>query len=393
VPLSQSILFNTFPRRQHTMVMSVFGMAVAVAPAFGPVIGGYLAEIYSWRWSFYMLVPIGVCATIGMRWTLPPDNSSPSALRLDRLHRARHGACGRAARAGARRAAGLVRFDGDRHRMPDRGPRILHFHGAQPERREPFLNLKLLADRNYAIGLALVTIYGMLNFTPMVLLPPLLQQQAGFPDALVGQVIGCRGVGMLVGFMTAGFMSRIDPRISMAFGFGLQTVAGLWMLTFDLNVTMEVLVINSVVQGFCRRIVWVPITTVAFGTLDAKHYAEASAVFHLLRNIGSSFFISLSIAEIVRASGANYSRMNRDDHALQPRTDDAGHDRGLEFRHGAGTCARGEGNPAPGDDDRLSERVCDVHRDVGACRCVRADGPAPQGVTCFRFPVNGARKF
>src|SRR3954468_16911664 len=75
VPLSQSILFNTFPRRQHTMVMSVFGMAVAVAPAFGPVIGGYLAEIYSWRWSFYMLVPIGICATIGMRWTLPPDNS------------------------------------------------------------------------------------------------------------------------------------------------------------------------------------------------------------------------------------------------------------------------------------------------------------------------------
>ena len=92
--------------------------------------------------------------------------------------------------------------------------------------REPFLNLKLLADRNYAIGLALVTIYGMLNFTPMVLLPPLLQQQAGFPDALVGQVIGCRGVGMLVGFMTAGFMSRIDPRISMAFGFGLQTAGG-----------------------------------------------------------------------------------------------------------------------------------------------------------------------
>jgi DHA2 family multidrug resistance protein len=143
----------------------------------------------------------------------------------------------------------------------------------------------------------------------MVLLPPLLQQQAGFPDALVGQVIGCRGVGMLVGFMTAGFMSRIDPRISMAFGFGLQTLAGLWMLTFDLNVSMEVLVVNSAIQGFAVGIVWVPITAVAFGTLDPKHYAEASAVFHLLRNIGSSFFISLSIAEIVRASGANYSRM------------------------------------------------------------------------------------
>ena len=136
--------------------------------------------------------------------------------------------------------------------------------------RNPFVNLKLLSDRNYAIGLALVTIYGMLNFTPMVLLPPLLQQQAGYPDALVGQVIGCRGVGMLVGFMIAGFMSRIDPRISMAFGFGLQTAAGLWMLTFDLNVTMEILVVNSVIQGFAVGIVWVPITAVAFGTLDAR---------------------------------------------------------------------------------------------------------------------------
>jgi DHA2 family multidrug resistance protein len=104
-------------------------------------------------------------------------------------------------------------------------------------------------------------------------------------------------------------MSRIDPRISMAFGFGLQTVAGLWMLTFDLNVTMEILVVNSAVQGFAVGVVWVPITLVAFGTLEAKHYAEASAIFHLLRNIGSSFFISLSIAEIVRTSGANYSRM------------------------------------------------------------------------------------
>src|SRR6195952_4085651 len=74
VPLSQSILFDLFPRRPHTMVMSIFGMAVAVAPVFGPVFGGYLAEMYSWRWSFYMLVPIGICATIGMAWTLPPDN-------------------------------------------------------------------------------------------------------------------------------------------------------------------------------------------------------------------------------------------------------------------------------------------------------------------------------
>jgi DHA2 family multidrug resistance protein len=310
VPLSQSILFNTFPRRQHTMVMSIFGMAVAVAPVFGPVLGGYLAEMHSWRWSFYMLVPIGICATIGMAWTLPPDN---------RTTKVRFDWTGFVALATALAAVQLVLARGVRLDWFDSTEIVIesliaalafyiflvHSLGA----RAPFVNLKLLSDRNYAIGLALVTIYGMLNFTPMVLLPPLLQQQAGFPDAMVGQVIGCRGIGMLVGFMTAGFMSRLDPRISMAFGFGLQTLAGIWMLTFDLNVTMEILIANSAVQGFAVGVVWVPITVVAFGTLEPKNYAEASAIFHLLRNIGSSFFISLSIAEIVRTSGANYSRM------------------------------------------------------------------------------------
>ena len=99
------------------------------------------------------------------------------------------------------------------------------------------------------------------------------------------------------------------PRINMAFGFALQTFAGLWMLTFDLNVTMDILVLNSAVQGFAVGTVWVPMTMVAFDTLAPKDRAEASSVFHLLRNIGSSFFISLSIAEIVRTTGANYSRM------------------------------------------------------------------------------------
>ena len=310
IPLSQTILFDTFPRRQHTMVMSIFGMAVAVAPAFGPVFGGYLSEMHSWRWSFYMLVPIGIASTVGMALTLPADKL---------LAKVRFDWTGFIALATALAAIQLVLARGVRLDWFESTEIVVeclvaaiafyvflvHSLGAQ----HPFVNLKLLTDRNYAIGLALVTIYGMLNFTPMVLLPPLLQQQAGFPDMLVGEVIGSRGVGVRVGFMTAGFMSKIDPRISMAFGFGLQTIAGLWMLTFDLNVTMEILVINSAIQGFAVGVVWVPITVVAFGTLDAKHYAEASAIFHLLRNIGSSFFISLSIAEIVRTTGANYSRM------------------------------------------------------------------------------------
>jgi DHA2 family multidrug resistance protein len=310
VPLSQTILLDSFPRRQHTMVLSIFGMAVGVAPVFGPVVGGYLAEMYSWRWSFYMLVPVGFLSLVGMHLTLRTD-TAVGKLRFDWT--------GFLALATALGAIQLVLARGVRLDWFDSTEIIIEclvaacafyvfvFHCITTP--SPFLNLSLLKDRNYAIGLLLVTIYGMLNFTPMVLLPPLLQTHIGFTDAMVGEVIGCRGVGMVVGFMTAGFMKRLDPRFSMAFGFSLLAVAGLWMLTFDLNVPMRTLLANSLVQGFAVGVIWVPLTMVAFDTLAPKDRAEASSVFHLLRNMGSSFFISLSIAEIVRTTGANYSRM------------------------------------------------------------------------------------
>ena len=133
VPLSQSILFDTFPRRQHTMVMSIFGMAVAVAPAFGPVFGGYLAEMHSWRWSFYMLVPIGICATLGMAWTLQSDN---------RMTKVRFDWTGFIALATALAAVQLVLARGvrldwfelnrDRDRVLDRSRCVLHIPRAQP---------------------------------------------------------------------------------------------------------------------------------------------------------------------------------------------------------------------------------------------------------------------
>ena len=311
VPLSQTILLNTFPRRQHQMVLGLFGMAVAVAPVFGPILGGYLAEAYSWRWAFYMLVPVGVAALIGMQLTLRADGP-PGKTRFDWTGFIALSIALAAIQLVLARGVRLDWFelDRDHHRMPDRRGGVLRVPVSLPHHERAIPELSLLKDRNYAIGLVLVTIYGMLNFTPMVLLPPLLQTHIGFPDALVGQVIGARGVGMTFGFMMAGLMSRIDPRIGMGFGFGLQTVAGVWMLTFDLNVSMETLLLNSAVQGFAVGAVWVPMTMVAFDTLAAKDRAEASSVFHLLRNIGSSFFISLSIAEIVRTTGANYSRMS-----------------------------------------------------------------------------------
>ena len=157
-------------------------------------------------------------------------------------------------------------------------------------------------------------------------------------------MIGCRGIGMTVGFLVAGLTSRIDPRIGMSARLSaLQTASGLWMLTFDLNVTMDILVWNSADPGLRGRH--------HLGAADGRSpstrwtpsdRAEASSVFHLLRNIGSSFFISLSIAEIVRTTGANYSRMTEMISPYNTALSAAGRDRGLGLRH---ACRASPGSP------------------------------------------------
>ncbi|HSI02819.1 MAG TPA: DHA2 family efflux MFS transporter permease subunit [Reyranella sp.] len=310
VPLSQTILLDAFPKRQQGLVTSIFGMAVVIGPVIGPTVGGMLSELYNWRWAFYMIVPVGLVSFVGLRLTLPADRPL-GRIRLDWT--------GFLSLSTAIASVQLVLSRGQRLDWFE-SPEILIeaftavvafwvfvAHSLTTDR--PFLNLRLLLNRNYALGLVLVLIYGMLNFTPMVLLPPLLQQHAGFPDALIGEIIAARGVGATIGFFSAIPLGRLDPRVGMVAGFALQVVSGLWLMGIDLNVDTHTLMLNSLCQGIAIGTIWVPLTMVTFSTVSSANLAEATAVYHLLRNIGSSFFISICVAEIVRATGANYAYM------------------------------------------------------------------------------------
>jgi len=126
---------------------------------------------------------------------------------------------------------------------------------------------------------------------------------------MIGEVVGARGIGATLGFFSALFLAKLDPRVGMALGFGLQVVAGLWLMSFDLNTPLELLALNSVMQGISVGVVWVPLTIATFSTLEGRRLPEAMAVFHLMRNIGSSFFIALSVTEIVRTQTQNYARL------------------------------------------------------------------------------------
>jgi MFS transporter, DHA2 family, multidrug resistance protein len=298
-PLSQTILFDVFPRRQHRMITSIYGMTVVIGPVIGPALGGYMSDLYSWRWAFYGLVPVGIASVIGLQLSMLPDPPR---------HRVRLDWIGFLSLSAAISCVQLVLSRGQRLDWFD-SPEIWLEAGAAALAFYIFVAHSVTAQRPFLNWLVLVGVFGMLNVTPMVLLPPLLQQHAGFPDSLIGEVLAARGIGATLGFFLAMFMGRLDPRVGMSLGFGLQVVSGLWLMSIDLNVGMEVLAANSMLQGMAIGIIWVPLTIASFATLENRYWPEAMAVFHLLRNIGSSFFISLCVADIVRVTAQNYSRM------------------------------------------------------------------------------------
>ena len=196
VPMSQAIILQTWPREEHAKANGFMGMSVVIGPAIAPSLGGYLAEEYDWRWVFLMMLPLGVATLFGvLRWIR--DGGRRADFRFD--------------------FAGFTLFSISIISLQlilDRGEQndwfdstliislavlmVMSFYMFVINNcfnEQPFINPRLFANQNYVIGLIMVFVYGSLNFTPLVLLPPLLQNLKGYPDGLIGIVLAMRGVG------------------------------------------------------------------------------------------------------------------------------------------------------------------------------------------------------
>jgi DHA2 family multidrug resistance protein len=310
LPLGQSVIMDVFPRRQHGLVIAIFGTANTVGPIIGPTLAGYLAEYLSWRWGFFMIVPVAGLATVAARFALPPETRNRS-LSLDWVGFLSLSTAIAATQFVLSRGQRLDWFESTEI-MIEVAIAILALyvfivHSATSPR--PYLSPRLLTDRNYVIGLGLIAIFGMLNFTPMVLLPPLMQNQLGFPDGLIGFVVSWRGAGVMVGSALSIVAQRFDPRVGMVSGFGLQIISGVWLARLNLDASLFDMSANGWLQGAAVGLIWTPIVTTAFQTLDHTLRAEGIAVMHLMRSIGSSFFISISVTQVLRTTTANYERM------------------------------------------------------------------------------------
>jgi len=311
VPVSQAYLLRVFPKHLHTSAMAIWGMGAILGPIIAPTFGGYLSELYGWRWVFFMIVPFGIAAFLSVSVVIT-EKTELTRLRLDWI--------GFLTLSIAVTALQFMLDRGERNNWFDAWETIIEaglaglafyiFFTHSLTAKNPFLNPRLLLDRNYSLGLTLVLLFGMLNFTPMVMIPPLLQDLQGYPQSVVGLLLATRGLGTLVAFTTMFFASRVDPRIPIVIGFIMQGVAGLAMAQFDVNVTTFDVAWTSALQGLGVGFIWVPMAVVTFATLDPVQIPQASAVFHLLRNIGSSVFISMSVAIMLRGTKVNYAEIS-----------------------------------------------------------------------------------
>jgi len=310
MPMGQAIVLATFPRQLHATVMVIWGAGSVMGPVFGPILGSMIAEAYNWRYAFFMIVPPGLVA-MACIWFALSEHRQRTATRLDWT--------GFIALSVAITALQL---------MIDRGQRLDWFdapeivieaavaaiafwiyaaHSLTAER--PFLDPKLLLDRNFSIGLVIAFFMGMLSYTSLVLFPSLLHDLRDYPDSTIGMLLAARGTGNWIAFLVVVPFSRRYPRLAVCSGLLAQAVAGWAMAQLDINLSSFDVFWTNALQGFGFGLAYTPMTVLAFTTLPAHQLTEGSGLFTLVRNFGSSLYISITVVLLVRSTTANYARM------------------------------------------------------------------------------------
>jgi DHA2 family multidrug resistance protein len=173
--------------------------------------------------------------------------------------------------------------------------------------RTPLFDVHMFRDWNFCVGLFVVFLMGAMSYTLIVLFPPLLQDLRHYPDSTIGYLMSARGLGNFLSFGVVVWATRYNARLALASGLLLQAWAVWQMTMFNINVSDFDIYWTNLVQGFGFGLAYTPMTVLAFSTLPAPLLVQGSAVFNLLRNFGSSLFISLSVLVLVRTTAENYA--------------------------------------------------------------------------------------
>ncbi len=310
VPLSQTFLLDINPRERHGQAMAMWGAGIMVGPIIGPTLGGWLTESYNWRWVFLINLPVGIIALLGCMAYLP---SLPKRLRGFDFF------------GFAMLSIGI----GALQLMLDRGGEVDWF--SSPEiwielaiaisgfwvfvvhiatAKTPFVDPRMFTDQNFAAALIFIFIIGVILLASLALLPPMLAHIFAYPTITTGFVMAPRGVGTMISMLLVGrLVQKVDARILVMMGLSLTSVSLYMMMGFSPEMNESPIVWSGVVQGLGLGLVFVPLTTLAYATLEPKFRADAAAFFSLVRNIGSSIGISIVSALLVHNTQVNHAEM------------------------------------------------------------------------------------
>jgi DHA2 family multidrug resistance protein len=313
VPLSQTVLMNIYPKERQGSAMSLWSMAVTIGPVLGPVLGGWLTSSYSWRYVFYINLPVGLAALAGMIVFMPKVSGNASS-KLDWF--------GFAALSLTIAAAQVLLDRGEELDWFSSGEIVIEAIIAAAAfylflvhtftAREPFVRPSLFRDRNFSAGSLFGVIVGLTYYASLSLQPAYLQNLMNYPILTAGLVLGPRGLGTMAAFVLVGrLVGRVDTRLLLAVGLGLTAGAFHAMTGWTPDVSRTTVIVVGVVQGVGLGFLFLPLTVVTLATLAPEVRAEGAGFSTLVRNIGSSVGISVVNALLTRNTQVNHGAIGQ----------------------------------------------------------------------------------
>src|SRR5579871_840281 len=313
-PLSQAILLESFPPSKRGSAMALFALGVVVAPVLGPTLGGWLTDSYSWRWAFYINIPVGVFAVFMIsRYVKDPEyikDAKPG--KLDGI------------------GLGLLAvWLGALQIILDKGQEddwfgatwirwafavlvvgFVLFLIREFRHKQPLVDLRVFRHRNFALGCVLIGLFGAAIYGLVTLLPLFYQELMGYTALAAGWAVSPRGIGAIVAMPIIGYMtSKIDNRWLIMFGFTLFGISAIWFGEVNLSIGQWTFLWAILISGFGSGCVFVPLSTTAMAFLKNEEIGNASGLYNLLRNIGGSIGISVVNTIVARHEQLHHNEM------------------------------------------------------------------------------------
>ncbi len=312
-PLSQAVMLEAFPPQDRGKAMGFWGLGIVVAPILGPVLGGWLTDHYSWRWVFYINVPVGILALVMQQlFIFDPPYLKRASSRIDWW------GIGYLALG-----IGALQISLDKGEQADwfashwitLGIVVAVVALAALVVRElttehPVVDLRVFRERTFATGVVLMTLLGFVLFGSLVMLPILLQTLMGYPPIAAGITLAPRGFGSFIAMPIVGALTgRLDPRKLLGSGFLLTALTMFWFSHLNLQAGYWDLFWPQFLQGAALGLLFVPLTTISMDRISRQGMGNATSLFNLTRNVGGSIGIAIVQSLLARARQTHTSTL------------------------------------------------------------------------------------